>query len=90
MAAAGRPGDVIEFFMGEVVGVPSEGALHWLQAPLDHVDQAPPDIIPRGLIEPAQGAVDEEHPEAVDRRPGQELRARATLGRQHPRLDIRQ
>jgi hypothetical protein len=22
MAAAGRPGDVIEFFMGEVVGVP--------------------------------------------------------------------
>ena len=67
MAAAGRPGDVIEFFMREVVGVPPEDALHRLQAPLDHVDQAPPDIIPRSLIEPAQGAVDEQHSEAVDR-----------------------
>jgi pimeloyl-ACP methyl ester carboxylesterase len=67
MVAAGRPGNVNEFFMGEVVGDPLEDALHRLQAPLDHVDQAPPDIIPRSLIEPAQGAVDEQHSEAVDR-----------------------
>ena len=28
MVAAGRPGDVIEFFMGEVVGVPPEVVAH--------------------------------------------------------------
>ena len=53
MAAAGRPGDVIEFFMGEVVGVPSEGALHWLQTPFDHVQQAAPDLLRPCLIEAA-------------------------------------
>ena len=48
----------------------------WLQTPFDHVYQTTLDVLRLCAIEAAQGTVDQEHCQAVYRRPGQELGAR--------------
>ena len=65
----------------------SENALGRLQTPFDHVQQASPGVSRPRVFEAAQGTVDEQHRQAVNRRPGQELGARAPLAGQHTRLD---
>ena len=65
----------------------SENPLGRLQTPFDHVQQALSGVSRPRAVEAAQGTVDEEHRQAVHRRPSQKLRARATLAGQHACLD---
>src|SRR4028119_2400841 len=59
----------------------------WLQTPFDQVYQTTPDVLRLCVIEAAQGTVDQEHCQAVYRRPGQELGAQTPLGGQDAHLD---